>query len=139
MQLESSEPTAGESNHLTSNSQNGDVFVGAGGTLYRLSSELHQLQTVSIPLSVAGLTTTADGSWLVACFTTGSCTVYNTSNMDTTNIAMPDPNFNIYHIGGGTKGPGGAMPPRFLDLWFWPPRFHSTFMVVFKHIPASVT
>ena len=47
--------------HLSSSSHNGDVFVGAGGTLYRLSSELQQLQSMSLPGNILGLTTTADG------------------------------------------------------------------------------
>ena len=64
-------------------SSNGDVFVGAGGTLYRLSSELQQLQNVSVPDSVLGLTTTADGDYLVACFTNRRCAVYNTTTLNT--------------------------------------------------------
>ena len=69
--------------HLSSS--NGDVFVGAGGTLYRLSSELQLLQSVSIPdsPSVLGLTTTADGNYLVACFTNRRCAVYNTTTLNT--------------------------------------------------------
>ena len=64
-------------------SSNGDVLVGAGGTLYRLSSELQQLQNVSVPDSVLGLTTTADGVYLVACFTNKRCAVYNTTTLNT--------------------------------------------------------
>ena len=38
-------------------------------------------------------------------------------------------------IGGGTRGARGPWPPRFLDLWFWPPpplppRFRSTIYVI---------
>ena len=73
-------------------SSNGDVFVGAGGTLYRLSSELQQLQNGTAPdnpsgvsgvPSVLGLTTTADGDYLVACFTNRRCAVYNTTTLNT--------------------------------------------------------
>ena len=66
-------------------SSNGNVFVGAGGTLYRLSNELQLLQSVPIPdsPSVLGLTTTADGDYLVACFTNRRCAVYNSTTLDT--------------------------------------------------------
>ena len=71
-------------------SSNGDVFVGAGGTLYRLSSELQLLQSVPIPdsPSVLGLTTTIDGDYLVACFTNRRCAVYNTTTLNTVNITI---------------------------------------------------
>ena len=64
-------------------SSNGDVFVGAGGTLYRLSSELQLLQNVSVPDDVRGLASTADGGYLVACFTNRRCGVYNTTTLST--------------------------------------------------------
>ena len=75
-----------ERGQLTSSSGNGDLFVGAGGTLYRLSSELQQLQSVAIPgsPSVLGLTTTADGDYLVACFNNRRCAVYNTTTLNIT-------------------------------------------------------
>ena len=82
--------TAGESGHLASSSRNGNVFVGAGGILYRLSSELQQLQNVSISAFTVGLTTTADGDWLVACFNTSSCSVYNTSDLNIINTTVND-------------------------------------------------
>ena len=63
-------------------SSNGDVFVGAGGTLYRLSSELQLLQSVSVPGDVRGLAST-DGDYLVACFTNRRCAVYNTTTLST--------------------------------------------------------
>ena len=74
-------------------SSNGDVFVGAGGTLYRLSSELQQLQNVSVPDSVLGLTTTADGDYLVACFTNRRCAVYNTTTLNTVTTGFENDNF----------------------------------------------
>ena len=76
-------------------SSNGDVFVGAGGTLYRLSSELQLLQSVSIPdsPSVLGLTTTADGDYLVACFTSRTCAVYNTTTLSTVDHVIEAQNF----------------------------------------------
>ena len=76
--------------HLSSSSHNGDVFVGAGGMLDWLSSELQQLQNVSLPGNILGLmiTTTADRDWLVACFTSRICAVYNTSDMSSTVGAM---------------------------------------------------
>ena len=66
------------------------MFVGAGGMLDRLSSELQQLQNVSLPGNILGLmiTTTADRDWLVACFTSRTCAVYNTSDMSSTVGAM---------------------------------------------------
>ena len=75
-----------ERGQLTSSSGNGDLFVGAGGTLYRLSSELQQLQNIAIQgsPSVLGLTTTADGDYLVACFNNRRCAVYNTSTLNIT-------------------------------------------------------
>ena len=73
--------SAVERGQLSCSSRNGDVFVGAGGTLYRLSSELQQLQNVSVPGSVLGLTITADGNYLVACFTNRICAVYNTTTL----------------------------------------------------------
>ena len=62
--------SAEERGQLSSSSSNGDLFVGAGGSLYHLSSELQLLQSMPIPdsPSVLGLTTTADGDYLVACF-----------------------------------------------------------------------
>ena len=72
-----------EGRHLSSSSHNGDAFVGAGGMLYQLSNELQQLQNVSLPGNILGLTTTADGDWLVTCFTSRTCAVYNTSDMNT--------------------------------------------------------
>ena len=70
-----------ERRQLSTSSRNGDVFVGAGGTLYRLSSELQQLQNVSVPGEVVALTTTADGDYLVACFTNRRCAAYNTTTL----------------------------------------------------------
>ena len=82
----STQQSAKERGQLTSSSGNGDLFVGAGGTLYRFSSELHQLQSVAIPgsPSVLGLTTTADGDYLVACFNNRRCAVYNTTALNIT-------------------------------------------------------
>ena len=74
-------------------SSNGDVFVGAGDTLYRLSSELQQLQNVSVPDSVLGLTTTADGDYLVACFSNRRCAVYNTTTLNTVDSVIESQNF----------------------------------------------
>ena len=71
-----------ERRQLSTSSRNGDVFVGAGGTLYRLSSELQQLQNVSVPGRVVALTTTADGDYLVACFTNRRCAAYNTTTLN---------------------------------------------------------
>ena len=70
-----------ERRQLSTSSRNGDVFVGAGGTLYRLSSELQQLQNVSVPGEVVALTITADGDYLVACFTNRRCAAYNTTTL----------------------------------------------------------
>lgn len=74
--------------HLASSSSNGNVFVSAGGILYRLSSELQLIQNVTVFSSTVGLTATDDGDWLVACFNTSSCTVYNTSDLTITNVTM---------------------------------------------------
>ena len=84
---------------LSSSNANGDVFnVGAGGTLYRLSSELQQLQNVSVPDSVLGLTTTADGDYLVACFTNRKCAVYNTTTLNTVATGFDTDNFFVSGI-----------------------------------------
>ena len=91
-----------ERRQLSTSSRNGDVFVGAGGTLYRLSSELQQLQNVSVPGSVVALTTTADGDYLVACFTNRRCAVYNTSTLS--NIALQFANVE----GSAGSGSGSA-------------------------------
>ena len=56
------------------------MFVVAGNVLYRLSSQLQQLQDVSVSSPIVALTATDDGEWLVACFTTRTCTAYNTSS-----------------------------------------------------------
>ena len=74
-----------ERGQLSSSSSNGDLFVGAGGSLVHLSSELQLLQSVPIPdsPSVLGLTTTADGDYLVACFSNRRCAVYNTTTLNT--------------------------------------------------------
>ena len=91
---------AGERDHLASSSRNGNVFVSAGGILYRLSSELQQLQNVPISAFTVGLTTTADGDWLVACFNTSSCSVYNTSNLTDIDTTVIDP--DIYAQGSSS-------------------------------------
>ena len=82
-------------------SSNGDVLVGAGGTLYRLSSELQQLQNGTAPQnpsvpgvpSVLGLTITADGDYLVACFTNRRCAVYNTTTLNTVATGVESESF----------------------------------------------
>ena len=88
--------TAAERGHLSSSSRNGNVFVVAGNVLYRLSSQLQQLQSVSVSPIVA-LTTTDDGGWLVACFTTRTCTAYNTSDLNT--MDTPTENENLFPAG----------------------------------------
>ena len=88
-----------ERGQLTSSSGNGDLFVGAGGTLYHLSSELQQIQSIVIPgsPSVLGLTTTADGDYLVACFSNRICAVYNTTTLNT--VATGFDTENLYSTG----------------------------------------
>ena len=88
--------TAAERGHLSSSSRNGNVFVVAGNVLYRLSSQLQQLQSVSVSPIVA-LTTTDDGEWLVACFTTRTCTAYNTSDLNT--MDTPTENVDLFPAG----------------------------------------
>ena len=88
--------TAAERGHLSSSSRNGNVFVVAGNVLYRLSSQLQQLQSVSVSPIVA-LTTTDDGEWLVACFTTRTCTAYNTSDLNT--MDTPTGSANLFPAG----------------------------------------
>ena len=98
-------------------SSNGDVFVGAGGTLYRISSELQLLQSVSIPdsPSVLGLTTTADGDYLVACFTSRRCAVYNTTTLSTVTNFDNENNFiaGLNYIALFTS-PVSGMPTLFI-------------------------
>ena len=74
------------------------LLVLVSGTLYRLSSELQQLQNVSVPDSVLGLTTTADGDYLVACFTDRTCAVYNTTTLNTVDSAIESQNFLPYGV-----------------------------------------
>ena len=89
--------TAAERGHLSSSSRNGNVFVVAGNVLYRLSSQLQQLQSVSVSSPIVALTTTDDGEWLVACFTTRTCTAYNTSDLNT--MDTPTENANLFPAG----------------------------------------
>lgn len=97
--LPAAQTTVGESQHLATSNSSGNVFVSAGTVLYRLSSELQLLQSVPVSASVVGLTTTADGDWLVACFNTRSCTVYDSSDLTNVNATI---------IAGGIYPPGSS-------------------------------
>ena len=59
------------------------MFVGAGGMLYQLSRWATTTTECRVA-NILGFTTTTDGDWLVACFTSRTCTVYNISNMSST-------------------------------------------------------
>ena len=58
----STQLTAAERGHLSSSSRNGNVFVVAGNVLYRLSSQLQQLQNVSVSPIVALTTKVSQGN-----------------------------------------------------------------------------
>ena len=97
-----------ERRQLSTSSRNGDVFVGAGGTLYRLSSELQQLQNVSVPGEVVALTITADGDYLVACFKNRKCAAYNTTTLN--NAADVAPQLAI--VSEGSSGSAEETSPQ---------------------------
>ena len=96
-----------ERRQLSTSSRNGDVFVGAGGTLYRLSSELQQLQNVSVPGEVVALTTTADGDYLVACFKNRKCAAYNTTTLKNLDVAL-----QLAIVPEGSSGSAEEMSPQ---------------------------
>ena len=98
-----------ERRQLSTSSRNGDVFVGAGGTLYRLSSELQQLQNVSVPGELVALTTTADGDYLVACFNNRRCAAYNTTTL---NNAVAPARLAIVPEGSGSGSAEEISPPQ---------------------------
>lgn len=122
--------------NLASSCPNRNVFVSSKQMLYRLSSELQLLQNVTIPASTVGLTTTVDGNWLVACFNTSSCAVYNTSDLTIINFTVTSGNIfppgssNIalfsapisgiqnFYIGSGEKMLGGKHRFRLLQQGF---------------------
>ena len=98
-----------ERRQLSTSSRNGDVFVGAGGTLYRLSGELQQLQNVSVPGELVALTTTADGDYLVACFNNRRCAAYNTTTL---NNAVAPARLAIVPEGSSSGSAEEISPPR---------------------------
>ena len=59
----------------------GRTFVAADNQLYRLNEDLVLQQTVNLSSPAVGISLSAGGEWLVVC-TRISCTVYNTSDLD---------------------------------------------------------
>ena len=59
----------------------GRVYVSAGSSLYRLSSDLVLEERRNLTSDVANISLSTDGRWLVACLTDLSCEVYNATNL----------------------------------------------------------
>ena len=61
------------------------VFASTSSTLYQLSSDLQQVQQISLSNQILRLAATQDGQWLVVCYTDGSCLALNGSDLSVTN------------------------------------------------------
>ena len=64
------------------------VFASTGSTVYQLSSDLQQQQQTSLFNQILRLAATQDGQWLVVCYTSGSCSALNGSDLSVTNRAI---------------------------------------------------
>ena len=64
------------------------VFASTGSTVYQLSSDLQQQQQTSLTNQIVRLAATQDGQWLVVCYTSGSCSALNGSDLSVTNKAV---------------------------------------------------
>ena len=64
------------------------VFASTGSTVYQLSSDLQQQQQTSLSNQIVRLAATQDGQWLVVCYTNGSCSALNGSDLSVTNRAI---------------------------------------------------
>ena len=61
------------------------VFASTSSTLYQLSSDLQQVQQISLSNQILRLAATQDSQWLVVCYTIGSCSAINGSDVSVTN------------------------------------------------------
>ena len=64
------------------------VFASTGSTVYQLSSDLQQQQQTSLSNQIVRLAATQDGQWLVVCYTNGSCSALNGSDLTVINRAV---------------------------------------------------
>ena len=64
------------------------VFASTSSTVYQLSSDLQQVQQISLSNQILRLAATQDGQWLVVCYTNGSCSALNGSDVSVTNRAV---------------------------------------------------
>ena len=64
------------------------VFATTGSTVYQLSSDLQQQQQTSFCNQILRLAATQDGQWLVVCYTNGSCSALNGSDLSVINRAV---------------------------------------------------
>ena len=77
------------------------VFASTGTYAYRLSSDLQQQQQTSLTNQILRLAATQDGQWLVVCYTNGSCSALNGSDLSITNRAVDS---NVLHnVGNNDK------------------------------------
>ena len=61
------------------------VFASTGSIVYQLSSDLQQQQQTSLSNQIVRLAATQDGQWLVVCYTNGSCSALNGSDLSVIN------------------------------------------------------
>ena len=64
------------------------VFASTSSTVYQLSSDLQQVQQISLSSQILRLAATQDGQWLVVCYTNDSCSALNGSDVSATNRAV---------------------------------------------------
>ena len=64
------------------------VFASTSSTVYQLSSDLQQVQQISLSNQILRLAATQDGQWLVVCYTNYSCSALNGSDVGVTNRAV---------------------------------------------------
>ena len=64
------------------------VFASTSSNVYQLSSDLQQQQQISLSNQILRLAATQDGQWLVVCYTNGSCSALNGSDLSVTNRAI---------------------------------------------------
>ena len=64
------------------------VFASTGSNVYQLSSDLQQQQQTSLFNQILRLAATQNGQWLTVCYTNGSCSALNVSDLSVTNRAV---------------------------------------------------
>ena len=109
------------------------VFAAAGDTLYQYSFDLTQQQSKELTGgNIVGLTTTPDGEWIIACVTTGGCSVIRSTDLSIARtdivyaldggislFTSPVSNGQSYRIGSyGTINGGGGTRIRFNQRGF---------------------